>query len=573
MKTTDWLLPWRARQVIPDLETQVMILQRDREGLMVRLETCQNQANQHQANAQKHKDNLRKLFKFVKATAASLLMLIAPSVFGQPILRNTATTNNPPLIAGSGIFGTITAQVANYSDLAKFVDTNTLALGVIAWAYDGRRITIGDGITLGGWPMGVRYWPVYTNIYSPGLRPGEIIVTAATNLSPTLYLNALKTNPIPIVTASGDLGTNIFGTHAPFFKVNYGTNGNNSDFFSQGIPGGIPGAGISIGVGNGGNALTVGFAANGGNLAAIQVLGGNGGNGTTANGNGGNGGQSGFFDLNGGNGGNDGSVAGNGGGPGGLGGGISLIGGIGSDATVGASGSAGGSAGNINLSGADSPLAANPGGFGGGITAIGVSSNSAGGLILSATATRNGGSLTSFGNTFVPVVLFTTTSTVGPTNTAVETSLLGSLASFTGGSALIPSNTVDHIGRTIRFHAEGEIWDTAVIPTLDIKLKVGSAIVLDTGAIAPVALTGPMEWSFDGTFTFRTLGTSGTGFGQCRFTYNSTTSQVQAISTAANATVTVNTANDQTVDCTATWGAATVGNSIKCTGAYFELIN
>lgn len=509
------------------------------------------------------------------------------SALSQPILRNTCTTNNPPTIAGSGIFGTITAQVANYSDKAQFVDTNVLALGVIAWAYDAKRLTIGDGATLGGVPLAIRYQTnvdVFSSGWTNGSRQGELGVLEPVNFPNIGNFNpyvmftlnvASNGNWVPLIAVHTNFASliGLFNTNtivpqnpyehiSPLITVDSSTNGSGFDATN-----GFGLSGIFLGnapmfqakYGSGGNSVGTGQGGIGGSYAApaspvFDFAGGNAGNATVNGSVGGNGGSAvgSIVVALGGNGGNS-AFNGHTGGTGGAPGSLVIAGGNATDASAGADGL--------------------PGGNGGNIFATANATFNSGNITVSASGSRNGGSLTSFGSTFVPVVLFTTVSTAGPTNSAAETSLLGTAASFGNGTKTLGSNVVDHIGRAIRFHAEGELWDAATIPTLEIKLKVGTAVVLDTGAVTPTALTGPMEWSFDGTFTFRSLGSSGTGFGQGRLTYNSTTGQIQGISTAATATITVNTIADQTVDCTATWGAASVGNSIQCTAAYFELIN
>lgn len=117
-------------------------------------------------------------------------------------------------IQGSNLVGTIEATVANWSDTAAHIDTNTLPLGVAAWPYDAGMLRMGNGSMTGGVPVGVRYWDTSTNTLYGGGRKGEIAIARNTNgLKPQVYVNIDDgTNWVPLfeVAPNGLSATNIY---------------------------------------------------------------------------------------------------------------------------------------------------------------------------------------------------------------------------------------------------------------------------------------------------------------------------------------------------------------------------
>lgn len=167
------------------------------------------------------------------------------------------------------------------------------------------------------------------------------------------------------------------------------------------------------------------------------------------------------------------------------------------------------------------------------------------------------------GNAGVPP--FSQTASVTVSNTGTETTLTGAGL----GSLTIPANTLV-AGTTYRLKASGYLADL-LTPTLDVKFKLGSVAIDDSAATALVTLTGNQNWTYDGTFTCRTTGASGTVFSQGVFTYFNGTTPL-TLASPNTATSTIDTTASQAVTFTATWGTASSSNSIICTNLSLERI-
>jgi len=518
------------------------------------------------------------------------------------------------IVAAGGITGNITGAVYLATDTAAHIDATTPGLALANWAYDANRFTMGDGSTAGGVVAGLRYWKTPTNSLIAGGRYGEIAVTKqgynnlnaspANSLHTIVWVNAKDgTNWLPFLTIStNSIGTNRiseFTADTAFIYVDSGTNGAFFDAAALaagfGMPGVIDGA-VRLIAGSAGNAfdaLDDSAGGNGGTLqSAFTIQTGRGGNATAIGGIGGNGGTViNAFVIRSGDGGND--AFGNGGGLGGGAGGFNFIGGKGGDGTglsigavggaggniqsLGGNGSganAGGAGGTININGG-SATSTTAGGVGGGLN-VAASGIFAGGTFTGASSSsRNGGNVTSFGSSYVPMTLFTTTTTAGPSASSSEVSLLGTAAflaspsSLTVSGKVIGSNVVDHAGRTLRFKLSGYIA-TSLTPTLEIKLKLGSTTVIDTSAQTLIAITGNNTWTFSGELSFRTTGSMGTCIGQGVFEYFSAATTLNGFSTANTGTTTIDTTKDEAIDCT---GQFSANNTLQCTSAIFELVD
>lgn len=549
---------------------------------------------------------------------AVLFMLCCVTADAQPVVRSPLTTNLMSLapadgwfvgssngvpvwlinggmltnIQGSSIVGAITGMVFIASDTAAHIDAITPGLGELLWAYDGNRFTVGDGATAGGVDPVPRQWLTPTNALFAGSRLGEMalttggfvnLATAPIAISPTIWIDAAsQTNWLPIFSfvrgntnyQSGQLNSDAF------FKIDPGTNGANYVPALDGLLFGIPGyyqRPFDFVVGGGGNAFDISgnnVGGLGGNIVDVfKVVSGHGGNATANNGLGGNGGSVNvMFSIVSGNGGND--AFGNQGGNGGNVAGISFKAGNGGDATAIAQGANGGNTGTLTADGGNAS-GATAGGNGGSISFAGNGGFSSGNLTVSASSSRNGGSLNTFGSSYAPMTIFTTTTSTGPNASAAETSLLGTAANLAPIAGQpqgknLASNVVDHVGRTLRFTVTGEITNNT--PSLQLKIKLGSTVILSTDSVALVTTANVTnKFRFTGQLTFRTTGSSGTVRGEGFFDEYSSTVAVKSFSTTNQTTVTIDTTTDQAVDCTATFNAATgqmVGNT-----SHFELVD
>ena len=232
-------------------------------------------------------------------------------------------------------------------------------------------------------------------------------------------------------------------------------------------------------------------------------------------------------------------------------------------------GKAGGSAGNINTSGANAVTDVGNGGTGGSISTIGLNTNSGGSLITQATTSRKGGSLVTFWDSYSPCTLFTTTSSAGPSASSAETSLLGTATQYGSAGKTIKAYVIDHAGRTVLVDLWGTIA-TSGTPTLDVKFKIGGTAIIDTGAQTLVAVNGTQTWHFQGMITFRTTGASGACIGQGKMEYFSNATTVNAFSVANTATTTIDTTVDEAVDCTAQFSD---NETLTCTSAHVQIVN
>lgn len=163
--------------------------------------------------------------------------------------------------------------------------------------------------------------------------------------------------------------------------------------------------------------------------------------------------------------------------------------------------------------------------------------------------------------------IFTNATNATVANTTTETSLVGSPV----GNVTIPASAL-YAGQTIRITAMGTIATTGT-PTLRIKAKLGSNIIVDTAAQTLTAISGTNMWRAEFLITPNTIGNSGTVIGQGSLDYHTAVTGIAGIASASTATVTVNTNNSQAIDLTAQWGTASASNTITCTNLVCEVLN
>lgn len=160
--------------------------------------------------------------------------------------------------------------------------------------------------------------------------------------------------------------------------------------------------------------------------------------------------------------------------------------------------------------------------------------------------------------------LFTQTATGTVANTTSETAI-----SSTGvGSLTLPANFFV-AGKTIRVQARG-FHSSVSTPTIQIKVKFGSTVILDTGAINTGNGTND-GFLMEGVITCRSTGGSGTVLGQGSY------SELHTLGVKADmvntTTTTIDTTASQTVSVTVTWGTAASGNTISLTNFTVEVLN
>lgn len=165
-----------------------------------------------------------------------------------------------------------------------------------------------------------------------------------------------------------------------------------------------------------------------------------------------------------------------------------------------------------------------------------------------------------------PVLSFVNTS-VPAGNTIASTNAETAFSS----TYTIPANTLK-IGSVIKMKLFGIYGTTLVAPTLTGKIKIGSTVVLNTGALSAVAGLTNSGWFADALVSINSIGSNGSfevqGFAE--------------FATAATAGLNVNVANaapftidstlDQILSITATWSAANSANTITLRQLAIETI-
>lgn len=162
-------------------------------------------------------------------------------------------------------------------------------------------------------------------------------------------------------------------------------------------------------------------------------------------------------------------------------------------------------------------------------------------------------------------VIFTQTATGTVANTTTETSL-----DSTGvGTKTLPANFFV-AGKTLRVTGWGVHSAVVVLPTIRIKVKFGSTVILDTTAVNDLADTNGV-FKIEGYITCRTTGATGTVFAEGVYQeFGLTPGTFQMANTA---TVTIDTTTTQAITVTCTWGTASASNTISLTNFTLEVIN
>ena len=144
-------------------------------------------------------------------------------------------------------------------------------------------------------------------------------------------------------------------------------------------------------------------------------------------------------------------------------------------------------------------------------------------------------------------------------NTTTETSLIGT---GSPGDSLVLGANFFEVGTSLKWRLMGYIADTGT-PTIQIKVKLGTTAIYDTGAQSLPSLSGNQLIYMEGQCTCRTVGASGTIFACSEVYANTGSSSLGNLDvTVPTAAVTVDTTASQTLDITVTWGTASASNTI-----------
>lgn len=164
-------------------------------------------------------------------------------------------------------------------------------------------------------------------------------------------------------------------------------------------------------------------------------------------------------------------------------------------------------------------------------------------------------------------VLFTQTSTVTVANTTTETTITNGGV----GSLTLPANYLI-AGRSFRIFGSG-YHSNLNTDTLRVKVKLGSVVLLDTGAQASGASTND-GFIISAIVTCRTTGASGTVMAQGEYKeYTGTPSAHDTYQLVNTATTTIDTTASNDISVTVQWGTASASNTISLTNFTVEGLN
>jgi hypothetical protein len=146
-------------------------------------------------------------------------------------------------------------------------------------------------------------------------------------------------------------------------------------------------------------------------------------------------------------------------------------------------------------------------------------------------------------------------------NTVAETTVIGTVSG--PGKTLIANRFT--VGKNFKGRFRGR-YSTTGTPTLQLKVKLGSTVILDTGAIVLGSGVTNKYFELEFDVTCRTTGVTGTVFAEGKAIFD--TVVVPIVNTAA---ATIDTTIPQVVDVTATWGTASASNIVTgATGVFNE---
>lgn len=155
-------------------------------------------------------------------------------------------------------------------------------------------------------------------------------------------------------------------------------------------------------------------------------------------------------------------------------------------------------------------------------------------------------------------------------DTVTETTLIG-----TGlGTLTLPANFFV-AGKTVRLWAYGVYSTDAVAADLQLRIKLGSTVIGDTGVQTPANGITDRYWTMRGVITCRTTGATGTVMAQATFEHLATSVSTGTLTwweMSNTAATVIDTTAAQILDFTAEWSAADVDNSIQCTNFTVEVI-
>lgn len=161
------------------------------------------------------------------------------------------------------------------------------------------------------------------------------------------------------------------------------------------------------------------------------------------------------------------------------------------------------------------------------------------------------------------VIQFTQSASVTVANTASETTLVGAGK----GTLVMPANWLSSVGRQIRFDAWCHHSHTGA-PTLQIRFKLGTTAVIDTGALSMTVNMTDQLFRITGTATVQTAGSSGKLMAQAYIIH-----EAAIIPIVSTTQVSIDLTAALTADLTAQWSTGSVSDTITCTNLSVEVLN
>ena len=163
--------------------------------------------------------------------------------------------------------------------------------------------------------------------------------------------------------------------------------------------------------------------------------------------------------------------------------------------------------------------------------------------------------------------IFSQIATVTVANSNTETTLIGTGLGYNGGGSgdlAFPENFIAQ-GDVYRITAKGIFGTKAAAGgALTIKIKLGSTLIISTGAQTPIGGITNQMWKLDADITCYTDGDSGTVMGNGNFAFADGTNVYMNVFEMVNTgTVALDTTASQTLDVRALWATADTANTIS----------
>lgn len=125
----------------------------------------------------------------------------------------------------------------------------------------------------------------------------------------------------------------------------------------------------------------------------------------------------------------------------------------------------------------------------------------------------------------------------------------------------IPANSLS-AGDVIRLKLWGVYGTFVTPPNITIKVKIGSTVVLNSGAITTIGSITNFQWLLDIDLSFFTIGASGTCDSQAYAVLETAATTGLSSGIPSTSTSTIDTTASQAITVTITWSAANASNTI-----------